>query len=314
MGFLGFGNFSKPGPGVDKDEPQKAALVRYFEILGRKFWKLVQANLLFASPVLLTFILVMILLSQLPWQSYLFIYIGLLFLIPIYPLFAGLTKITRNFVREEHAFIWSDFIRTAKSNYKLFLMNGFVCYAAFVVLSVAISYYFTNMGNNPFFFIPLVMCLMVSVILIFAQYYLPIILITFDLNYRQAFKNAMILGVLGMGRNILLTLGTAVFLVGLFLLASYLLTLPIAFLLIFLIVFSLYSYTVNFAVYPLIQKYMLDPKPKEEPKKADEKAMEQEASKHYWDELQGKVKDEDAWVYVNGRMMKKTDYKGMDEH
>ena len=51
MAFLGiFGNYDKPGPGVNKDEPQKAAPVRFFEIFLRKFTKLVQLNLIFAIP------------------------------------------------------------------------------------------------------------------------------------------------------------------------------------------------------------------------------------------------------------------------
>ena len=52
MAFLGlFGNYDKPGPGVDKDEPKKAAPVRFFEILWRKLSKLVQLNLTSADPI-----------------------------------------------------------------------------------------------------------------------------------------------------------------------------------------------------------------------------------------------------------------------
>ena len=53
MAFLGlFGNYDKPGPGVDKDEPKNAAPVRFFEILWRKLSKLVQLNLTFMIPLL----------------------------------------------------------------------------------------------------------------------------------------------------------------------------------------------------------------------------------------------------------------------
>ena len=45
MAFLGiFGNYNKPGPGVNKDDPPKSAPVRFFEILLRKFGQLVQLN------------------------------------------------------------------------------------------------------------------------------------------------------------------------------------------------------------------------------------------------------------------------------
>ena len=51
FGFFGFGNYSRPGPGVSKDEPKKPAYIRYFQLMGRKFGKLMQLNLLFLVPV-----------------------------------------------------------------------------------------------------------------------------------------------------------------------------------------------------------------------------------------------------------------------
>ena len=57
MGLFGFGNYDKPGPGVSKDEPPKAAPIRFFEILARKFSKLVQLNLIFMIPTIAVFIL-----------------------------------------------------------------------------------------------------------------------------------------------------------------------------------------------------------------------------------------------------------------
>lgn len=50
VAFFGlFGNYDKPGPGVSKDEPKKAAPVR-FEILWRKLSKLIQLNLIYMIP------------------------------------------------------------------------------------------------------------------------------------------------------------------------------------------------------------------------------------------------------------------------
>ena len=58
MAFLGlFGNYDKPGPGVSKDEPPKAAPIRFFEIFARKFSKLVQLNLIFIMPTLVALVL-----------------------------------------------------------------------------------------------------------------------------------------------------------------------------------------------------------------------------------------------------------------
>lgn len=54
-GFFGLFDYSKEGPGVDKNAPKKKGFVVFFEIYFRKFWKLICANLLyvlFTIPIL----------------------------------------------------------------------------------------------------------------------------------------------------------------------------------------------------------------------------------------------------------------------
>ena len=45
-GFLGFGNFQKPGKGVKKNEPEKKRFFQFFELCFRQLTKLIQLNLL----------------------------------------------------------------------------------------------------------------------------------------------------------------------------------------------------------------------------------------------------------------------------
>lgn len=40
-------NYSKPGPGIEKEEQQKRRFFLFFELFFRKFWKLIQLNLLY---------------------------------------------------------------------------------------------------------------------------------------------------------------------------------------------------------------------------------------------------------------------------
>ena len=314
MGFLGFGNYSKPGPGVSKDEPEKAAPVRFFEIFFRTFWKLVQVNLLFALPMILALVIFVFIFIGSGYTMNLLSYAALLPMILVSPFVAGLTMITRNFVRVEHAFIWSDFIKAVKNNFKLFLINGVVCYGAFFILSIAIRYYFSLVSTNAFFYVPLALCLMITILFLFAQYYMPMLLITFDLKYRQALKNAFLLGVLGMGRNFLITVILAALLVGMFFLLYFGVTIIIAFILVIFILFAFCSYMINFISYPVIKKFMIDPQnaPAEaegEKSDSDSAASEKEASLSYWEELTEEDQDEDAYVYVNGRMIKRSELK-----
>ena len=46
-GFFGLFDFTKPGKGVEKDAPKKAAFIVFFELLGRKAWTLTKLNFMF---------------------------------------------------------------------------------------------------------------------------------------------------------------------------------------------------------------------------------------------------------------------------
>lgn len=321
MGLFGIGNYNKPGPGVEKDEPQKSAPARYFEVLFRKLTKLIQVNLLFFVPFLIALVIAFLLYTiPFPYRGLqlttatgtIALDIWLMYVCPIpfifvSPFISGLTKITRNFAREEHAFIWHDFITTTKSNIKQSLQNGVIVYVAYVVFSFSIIYYFTKLNDGWFYYIPLAICLIFALIFIFCQYYVPTMIITFDLKLKQIYKNAFIFSALGIWRNILLTLAGAALIV-------VILYAPIQFVILGLIVlgllliFSLCSFTVNFATYPIIKKYLIDPYNKQQEEIANpegvslsEKVSEPESFNDDDDD------DPDGVVYVNGRLIKKSE-------
>lgn len=60
MGLFG-ANYSKPGPGVAKNERKKKGLARFYEIFFRKFWDLVKLNLLYAVTLIPAFAIVFLL-------------------------------------------------------------------------------------------------------------------------------------------------------------------------------------------------------------------------------------------------------------
>ena len=186
LAFLGiFGNYDKPGPGVNKDEPPKAAPVRFFEILLRKFGQLVQLNLIFLIPFAAAVVLMVLLylspthfMLQLPTASGALqvdiwaMYAAPLPLVLLAPFTAGLTFVTRNYAREEHAFVWSDFWENVKGNWKYFLLNGAVVYLVYVILSFSIMYYYNATSRGWLYYIPFWVCLVLAVFFLFAQYQL----------------------------------------------------------------------------------------------------------------------------------------------
>lgn len=274
MAFLGiFGNYDKPGPGVDKDEPQKAAPIRFFEILWRKLSKLIQLNLTFMIPfVVVVALMVGIFILPLPHFAFNTALIGAIDLYAIYavplplillaPFTAGLAYVTRNFAREEHAFVWSDFWDAVKANWKASLLNGVFVYAAYVVLSFSIFFYSNKMSDSWFFIIPSGLCCVLAILLLFAQYYIPMMIVTFDLKLRHIYRNAFIFSILGLFRNLLITLVLAAIVVGLLFCPGGLLVIP--FIVLVLFIFAFISYLSSFATYSIIDKYLIQPFYKQE--------------------------------------------------
>lgn len=322
MGFFGFGNYDKPGPGVSKDEPPKAAPIRFFEIFFRKFSKLVQANLIFILPTIVVCIL-MIAIYMAPthfavnisgmfeidgWATF----IVPLPLILLSPFLAGLTFITRNFAREEHAFVWSDFWDAVKGNWKYFLLNGLICYGVFTLLSFAFLYYYSMAVSNWIFYIPLWLCVVVAVVFLFAQYYLPIMFITFDLKFTHAYKNALIFTAAGFGRNILVTIILGAMLFALLNIPLLNITLLVYVLLLVFIIFAFISFLISFAVYPVIDRYMIQAAKRMENGEKEETAgpVEEEFPGLFSQPSAEEDEDDgDKYVYVNGRLMKKSEMK-----
>ena len=53
-------------------------------------------------------------------------------------------------------------------------------------------------------YVPLIICFLLSFLFICAQFYIPTMIITFDLGLRQIYKNAFIFAILGLWRNLML--------------------------------------------------------------------------------------------------------------
>ncbi len=334
MAFFGlFGNYNKPGPGVSKDEPKKAAPIRFFEIFARKFTKLVEANLIFAIPmtVIVALMAVLWLFPLFPLVLHLEIagievslnvwnlYVVPIPLILVSPFRAGLTFITRNFAREEHAFIWSDFWSAVKGNWKFFLINGLITYLVYFVLSFSMIFYYHQVTSQTFFYVPLILCLVILIVFLFGQYYLPVMFVTFELTFRQAYRNALIFAIAGLFRNILLTVIFGVTLYAFMKMEAGIAILVFVVLYLFLI-FALSSYLVNFTVYPLIDSLLI--KPYQERMEAEKNGEEKDNSEGFSglfsnEPVEGEDEEEDndeKYVYVNGRLIKRSELKKREEN
>lgn len=262
MGFLN--SYEKPGPGVRKDAPKQKAIPRFFSIFQRKFFDLCKLNLLFCIPVAVDLAMIYGLNCLYPYLIIDFIPIILLF-----PFIGGLTYVTRNYVREEHSFIYSDFKDAVKNNWAAFLLDGVICYAFFALMSIAIPFYWSASKTNTFMAAALGVCILVSLLFLFSQYYVPVMIVTFDMKLRQILKNSFIFIFIGLGRNFLVTLLLLIIVFLLYLGSEPSIISLIMFFFAIFLMFSYCSFLINFSSYPLIDKFMVQPYLKNHPKKDD---------------------------------------------
>lgn len=243
MAFFGLFNYNKPGPGVGKDEPKKRGFIAFFEIFIRKFWKMLQVNLIY-------------LLCSLP-----VITLGLSN--------AGLTLITRNFTREKPVFIAADFFGAIKKNWKQALPMGIINTAGALLIWFDIWYFYQAGGMVSLLLTAVVA--MIGIFFFFMKYYTYYLMITFDLSLKQIYKNSLILAFAGLPRNFLIfiTLGVLYLLMFLLYFLAPQFGIPIFALMLFIFP-AFRALFVQYTVFPLIKKHMIDPYYRDHPEAARE--------------------------------------------
>ena len=186
---------------------------------------------------------------------------------------AGMTYVLRAYTRSEYAYLWHDFFKTIKKNFFGAMVLGFVDLAVIILLVLSTYYYYATPGTgNTFLF--LIMFAM-SVIYFMMRFYLYILLITFKLSPFKLIKNAFILALLGIKRNLMAILGIAVLM--LIYVVIFMFSLPFGITLPFFLLMSNGAFISCFAAYPNVKKYMIDPYYTEHPEKdKDELKIEDE--------------------------------------
>ncbi len=188
------------------DQLPKNRFALFFDMLKTRLLKLIQVNLMFLVFMLpLLYFIVNYFIGMLmnPEEALAMITPTLLFCIPCLGVagigLTGMTYITRNWARDEHAWVWSDFIDTMKQNWKQGLIAGLVDGALLALISYAGLFYAVNSTpGSPTYMLNYVLgWLMVVFLLVLAMVniYLWPMIITYDLKLRQHFRNALILAV-----------------------------------------------------------------------------------------------------------------------
>ncbi|HAL73843.1 MAG TPA: hypothetical protein DCM45_01975 [Clostridiales bacterium] len=243
-GIFGFFDYTKEGKGVYPDEPPKGPIATFFAVLGRKFWKIVQINLMYILFSLVSVIVSILAASlMLNWifpgmtieaiakllestgivltEGHAFVEYAASQLVIIYiilgflltglsliitgPVHAGFTYILRNYSREEHAFIWMDFKEHLAKNFKQSLLSGLISFIVTVVILFNFAFYL-NTEINLGIFRTLLLSIITIILLIWSimQMYVYPMMVTFQLTLKQIYKNSLLFSIMRLPVNVAL--------------------------------------------------------------------------------------------------------------
>lgn len=227
-----FGGYENAGPGIAKNAPKKKRIIVFFEIFVRKFWKLLEVNVLY-----------------------------MLFCLPIVtigPATAALTKITRNFSLEKHAFIWGDFWESFKKNFKQSFFIGIanVILLTSTVLGCIIYPEFAIETGNKLWYFMFIITLSIGITILMMDFYIFPMIVATDISTKNILKNAFFLTCLALKQNIL-TLVISLVIMAAFII--FVLIYPAFMILLLFMPASIVSLIICFNCYPVIQKYVINP-------------------------------------------------------
>jgi len=267
-----FKNYSKPGKGVKKRDPNQPRYKIYFEILPRNLWRLFKLNLLYLLVLLPFFVMTMIVMELLSqhilvsatnnlsndtFVKYDFlINVILSFLFTVFlgqgPITAGMTYIVREFGNEKPCWLISDFFERIKLNFKQGIIMWFFDLIIMCAGTIAVLLYFEL--KKYFLASILVISIMIYIL---AHIYVYQIMITYKLKLRHIFQNAILIVLSKLPQSILLLIFMLFVYVVLPIFATFygngiLFTIMIIFEIVFIPAFT--AFTVNFCIYPILKK------------------------------------------------------------
>lgn len=259
MGFLSK-QYESSGAGISKKAPKKKGFKLFGEIFIRKFWKLIEANMLY-SIFFIPLVLAWICFVSNIFSTNAALISGsicvLIFMILIGPATAGLTRVMRKYTLEKHSFIFSDFKKTFKNNFKQSAIIGFVDCIAIVSIVSGLYIYprIASMYGSIMYFMMAIVLSVGITILIMNFYIFPMIIAT-DLSLKNIIKNSFALACVALKKNVITLLIT----LAIYGLTALMLLLNINFL--FVLPFfpaAFVHFIICFNSYPIIQKYVINP-------------------------------------------------------
>ena len=109
------------------------------------------------------------------------------------PFTAGIAYITRNWARDEHAFVFSDFMDAVKSNWKQALLTSTITGFVPLLLYVCVTFYGGMASESMIYMIPEVIVIMAGIVWLCSLMYIYPQMVTYKLTYKNLIRNSVIM-------------------------------------------------------------------------------------------------------------------------
>lgn len=255
-----FYSYKNTGKGIDKNSSEKARIVTFFEILLRKFWKILEVNLLytvFYLPLVIAYY-AFFNMSNFNIKMIVVALCIIAFVIVFGPATAGVFKIMRSFAIEKHAFIFTDFKRAFTENFKKSFAMGIINLVVYFSVFAAIKVYpqMVKTADSQLIYIPMILSISLGIAITMISFYSYLMIVATNVTFKNILKNSLVLTCYAIKKNILSLLFTLLIAGAFAVLTYYNLYTVFAFpfapaaLIIFIICFN---------SYPIVQKYVINP-------------------------------------------------------
>lgn len=124
------------------------------------------------------------------------------------PFNAGVTYVLRNWARDEHSFVLSDFKDAVKGNWKQALVISVIDGVLPFLMYTCWHFYGSMLRNTPLFILPAALVLLVSLLWALVDMLAYPMLITYALKTKDVIRNALLMSVAKLPQAILIKLAT----------------------------------------------------------------------------------------------------------
>ena len=137
------------------------------------------------------------------------------YLLVLFPLIAitgpftvGVSRVMRNWARDEHAYAFGDFIAGLKENWRQGLLYSLICGAVPLLVYICVSFYAGMLAASPLFYLPLAVTLIAALLWSLSAQLMPTLIVTYRLRFTGVVRNAVLMTLAALPKAIGIKLAT----------------------------------------------------------------------------------------------------------